>query len=443
MNQYIDRLLDISLLLKNNQLYFLESSNIFSDYLNHEKKLHKNYIENNGLITSLIKLSNISDDAKKKFENQRLEILHKLEDEINNSGLSNNKIEELYKLRKNRLAKFANNKIKQLENKIKIAKTIEDIDDIFNELIYDKILPAEERDNITTLSQNKLEEIRDILINEIKKEIEKSNDAKQLLDKKLDEKIKKLNLSEDDTKKLEKILNDKIFSIIKKINDGFLNKIKKLQTKKDLDNLKKIVTKHELLSNKQKEIIKNNIDQKITEIKKDSQPETPNPNEEILIKEIEKNIIEINKDNVEKLLDDKDIDKKIKSLNLSSTNIKKLQESRKNKLSKLRTEIYDQYINKLNTEKNIILLTNFNNNIIKNKVLTNKQINDISTLIIEKITKINENNEIYDKIKIDINRFQIPDNLDDFIKKNIDSFNEEYLSNNRDKLSLNKYYMEK
>ncbi|CAG8474547.1 2347_t:CDS:2, partial [Scutellospora calospora] len=270
-------------------------------YLNHEKKLHEDYIKDNSTIATLIKLSNISDDTKKKFENQRLEILYgkpieheipklkskkqpdsfedilfnelkkeienikennaekltdyeELEDKINESRLSNDKVEKLHKLRKNKLAKFANNKIKQLENKIKISKTVKDIDYIFDELIYDKILSDEEKDNITTLSQNKLEKIKDI---------------------------------------------------------------------------------------------------------------------------------------------------------------------------------------------NEIILTDLNNDILKNKILTHEQIQDISASILEKITKINENNKIYDEIKTDIDRFLIPENLYDFIKENINTFDKEYLSNNKDKLSLNKYYMEK
>ncbi|CAG8568441.1 9289_t:CDS:1, partial [Scutellospora calospora] len=139
-------------------------------YLNYKKKLREEYIKDNNPIASLIRLSNISDDAKKKFENQRLEILYgkpieyeipkpkpekqsdsfgnnlfnelkkeiedvkennaeklkdyeDLEEKINESRLSNDKIEKLHELKKNRLAKFTNNKIKQLENKIKISKT--------------------------------------------------------------------------------------------------------------------------------------------------------------------------------------------------------------------------------------------------------------------------------------------------------------------------------
>ncbi|CAG8521724.1 1264_t:CDS:2 [Scutellospora calospora] len=148
------------------------------------------------------------------------------------------------------------------------------MDDIFAVLYKDKIL-----------------KIRKEAFDEITKEIEKSKDAKKLLDKKLDEKIKKLNLSEDNIEKLTKILNDKISSIIKKTNNGFLNEIKNLQTEKELENLKKIITEHELLSNEQKENIKNKIDEKMTEIKKDSQPpKKPNPNEDILVKEIEKTL---------------------------------------------------------------------------------------------------------------------------------------------------------
>ncbi|CAG8568460.1 9290_t:CDS:1 [Scutellospora calospora] len=166
---------------------------------------------------------------------------------------------------------------------------------------------------------------------------------------------------------MTKILNNKISSIIEKTNN-----------KKDLNDLKKIITEHRLLSNKQKEIIKNNINKKIVEIKKNSKPEKPDSNKEILVKEIEKNIIEINKDNVEKLLDNEDIDKKIQNSKLSPSNIKKLQESRKNILLNFRIEIYDQYINIIKTEKNKILLNDLNNDILKNKILTHEQIQDIS-----------------------------------------------------------------
>ncbi|CAG8521702.1 1263_t:CDS:1 [Scutellospora calospora] len=68
MNQYIDRLLDISESLKNNQLYYLESPNLFSEYLNSEKDLRNEYINNDGPIAELIKLSNIPEIDKNKFE---------------------------------------------------------------------------------------------------------------------------------------------------------------------------------------------------------------------------------------------------------------------------------------------------------------------------------------------------------------------------------------
>ncbi|CAG8461461.1 9957_t:CDS:2 [Scutellospora calospora] len=175
MNEYIDRLLTISESLKNNELYYPESPNLFSEFLDYEKDLRKDYIKDNGPIDTLIKSSNIPNDAKINFEKRRLEILHRkipepeklkepkhpkdpekilfdelkrkiknhdkdnadkllnygdLEEEINNASLSNDKIEKLQQLRNDRLNELISEKINELENKIRISKTQGEIDDI-------------------------------------------------------------------------------------------------------------------------------------------------------------------------------------------------------------------------------------------------------------------------------------------------------------------------
>ncbi|CAG8760431.1 3243_t:CDS:2, partial [Cetraspora pellucida] len=59
----------------------------------------------------------------------------------------------------------------------------------------------------------------------------------------------------------------------------------------------------------------------------------------------------------------------------------------------------------------------------------------------EKLEK--ENNEKYDEIKQNIDKFLTPESLDNYFKENIDSIDENYLTNNRNKLSLNNFYNEK
>ncbi|CAG8437008.1 5714_t:CDS:2, partial [Scutellospora calospora] len=283
MNEYIDRLLTISQSLKNDQLYFPDSPNLFSENLKLEKDICKNYINDDGPIKKLIQLSNISKDAKEKFKNRRLEILHDilfnklkkeiedidennaeklteyddLEEKINDSKLSLDKIEKLHNLRKNRLTNLVNDRIKKFENKIRISKTENELDNIFNELFNDKILPPEEKDNISKLYQEKLTSIKE---------------------------------------------SDKYNEFIRDINNSY--------TEDELNLLKDKLSYDQILTPTQKDEIKKNIDDKIDEIKRTTLQ--PDPNENILVDELEKDIENIDKNNAEKLLDDKDLDKKIK-----------------------------------------------------------------------------------------------------------------------------------
>ncbi|CAG8482957.1 6982_t:CDS:2 [Scutellospora calospora] len=310
------------------------------DYLELEKELRKNYIEDN----------------KKLSEDEDLD------EEIKNSKLSPDKINKLQDLRKNRLNNFITEKINEFKNKIKLSKTEKELDDISDILISDKILSDEQKDNIVIIFREKLKSIKE---------------------------------------------SDKYNEFIRDIND--------LYTEDDLNLLKDKLSYDQILTPTQKDKIKKSIDDKIDEIKKTALQSNPNKN--ILVDELEKDIENINKNNAEKLLDDKDLDKKIKDSKLSPSNNKKIQELRKNKLLEFRNKINDEYINNIKTEKNKNILADINNDLTKNKILTDKQINNISSLIIEKITKINENNEIYDEIKTDIDGFLTPENLDNFIKK--------------------------
>ncbi|CAG8531649.1 7303_t:CDS:2, partial [Scutellospora calospora] len=169
MNEYINRLLTISQSLKNDQLYFPDSPNIFSENLKHEKDICKNYINDDGPIKKLIELSNISKHAKEKFENRRLEILH---EKANISKLYQEKLTSIKE----------SDKYNEYINDINNSYTEDELNLLINRLSQDQILTPIQKDEIKKNIDDKIDEIKktalqpdpneNILVDELEKDIE-------------------------------------------------------------------------------------------------------------------------------------------------------------------------------------------------------------------------------------------------------------------------------
>ncbi|CAG8447448.1 9224_t:CDS:1 [Scutellospora calospora] len=546
MNLYINDLLSISESLKNNQLHNPEDSNIFSKRLKEKREIHKKYIEDDGPIKSLIQKVNIPDYNKKILENRRLEILHgkipepqkpkepkgskdpekilfdklkkeienidkdnakelldneDLDDKIYDANLSQDKIEELQKVRKDRLNKFISDKIDEFENKIKISKTQGEIDDLIDDLKDDKILSTKQKEDISTLIQDKLSEISQStkpkpgnVFDELKKEIEnidKDNADKLLDNEKLDKKINNANLSDDDIDELQEIRREKLFNFRDNEYNKFDNQINTLKTEDDLNDMNDVITNNRILSDKQKQ----ELQDEILKIKEKLFPITPPVDEDLIFNEIKNLINDVDTDvtsEVKNLLDNKDIDKKIKDSKISYNKINELQTLRKNKLDESRKKSFNELnknidrakkedLDKIKTLINDdeILLDKEKQNLVdriteikekineyEKEIKDSKTVNEVDDIFNklstdktlpseirhefikiqeEKKTEIlqKENNEKYDIIKEDIDKFLTPETLDKYVKDKIDSLDDKYLTNNRNKKSLNEIHTKK
>ncbi|CAG8724220.1 3755_t:CDS:2 [Cetraspora pellucida] len=198
MNQYLDDLLTLSESLKQNQLFIPDSSSIFSQNLNSKREICKNYINNDGPIHLLIDSTNISNDAKKEFNKRRLKILDKIENlkpidesetisfkelkekieniklsdaeklfngndlhqKIINSKLPSDDIEDLEKLRNEKLNNLINQQYDQFEDSLNILESEEDLEKLNNEVIKNKLLPKKQKDDILNLIKNKLDKTK-------------------------------------------------------------------------------------------------------------------------------------------------------------------------------------------------------------------------------------------------------------------------------------------
>src|SRR5205809_630159 len=134
MNEYINRLLSISESLKKNQLYYPETKNLFSVFLDYEKNLRKNYIKDKGPIDILIKSSNDK-------------ILHY---KIKNSNLSKIDIMELEKIRNIKLIYFRDNLYTQTKNQIEIFEDVDDLEQLDVEIMNSNLLLQSQKSTIST-----------------------------------------------------------------------------------------------------------------------------------------------------------------------------------------------------------------------------------------------------------------------------------------------------
>ncbi|CAG8813143.1 12262_t:CDS:2, partial [Cetraspora pellucida] len=229
-------------------------------------------------------------------------------------------------------------------------------------------------------------------------------------------------------------------------------------------------------------------------------PEIPDPISESSdnFNKLEKEIKNIKLSDILKLVDNNDIYQKIIKSNLSEKDISILQKLRKEQLSKLIEKQYNKLENIINTSKDIDELNelksiiddsflsesqkeklennrlekienlkpiekpenslnsleseedleNLKNHVINNKLLLRNQKDDIVNLIKNKLDKTKgeerlqkENNRKYNTIKKNINKFLTLETLDKFIIENIDSLNEQYLTDNRNIKDCNDLYL--
>ncbi|CAG8561681.1 4385_t:CDS:2 [Cetraspora pellucida] len=227
--------------LKNNQLFTPEHSSIFLDDLIFEREIRKDYINNDGPIQLLIKSTNISEDAKKIFNDRRLRILSEEgipEPEI---SLPSNKFDNLKK------------EIENIDLSDISKLTDEDLDDMDNDISSNKFLSEEQKNNLLSSIQQKKNEIQqNSEFDFLSKKISEETDIDKLKSE-LKNAIIKSSLNETQKKELENIR---------------LEKIKKLESIKppstfSFDELKEKIEDIKL-SNVDEILDDNNIHQKIT-----------------------------------------------------------------------------------------------------------------------------------------------------------------------------------
>ncbi|CAG8532390.1 3753_t:CDS:2, partial [Scutellospora calospora] len=368
----------------NDEKKIIKDSNIFSKRLKDKRKIHEKYIEDDGPIKSLIQKVNIPEYNKKILENRRLEILH-------------------------------------------------------DDLRDNRILSTEQKENISTLIQNKLSDISQAtkpsidLFDELKKEIEdidKDNADKLLDNENLDKKIDNSNLPNDDIDELQEKRREKLLNFRNKLQD-------------------KILRRRENLF-----------------------PITPPIDENLIFHEIRNLITDVDTNvisEVKNLLDNENIDKRIKNSKISYNLINELQTLRRNKLDESRQKSFNELNKEIDRSKKEDL-DKIDTLINNNEILLNKE----KQTLVDRITKIREkingyeteikdseminevdnvfnklstdktlpsevkhgfikiqedrkteilqkeNNEKYDIIKDDIDRFLTPETLDKYIwMKNI------------------------
>ncbi|CAG8443783.1 1274_t:CDS:2, partial [Scutellospora calospora] len=417
-----------------------------------------------------------------RFENFINNDNNNLDFSINDANLSQDKIEKLQKLRKDKLAKFIYDKIDEFENRIKSSKTLKEIDDLTDKLLNDKILSAKQKEDITTLIQNKLSEINQQpttlpntsnIFDELKKEIEDidKNNADKLLDGgNLNKKIINANISDDNVDELEDLRKKKLFHFRNNEYNEFNDKIDVLKSENELDDMNNAVTNNKILSDTQ---IKE-LQDKILQIKENLFPVTPPVNEDLIFNEIKDLIFDVDTDvisEVKTLLDNGIIDQKIKNSGISYSKINELQKLRKDKVDRSKKEFFDNLNKDIDRGYKKEELDNIN---INNEILPDTDKQQIIERIIDEVDVIfgkattddilttglkhgfikiqedkkteilqKENNEKYDIIKNDIDKFLTPETLDKYVNDEINSLDDKYLTDNRSKRSLNEIQTKK
>ncbi|CAG8461454.1 9956_t:CDS:2 [Scutellospora calospora] len=255
-----------------------------------------------------------------------------------------------------------------------------------------------------------------------------------------------------------------------------------------------IITNNKILSSTQKQDLQN----KILRRRENLFPVIPPVNEDTIFDEIKNSIITIDMNKiteVRKLLENGNIDQNIKNSRISYNKINELQNLRKDKLNYYREKSIDEFnknIDKLKTEQELDDLKNVirNNDLLLDtqKQTLNEKINEIKNKINEYNGKINRSNtvdeidnvidelsadniispelkteltklsrekknkiieEIYtDKIDKSKTTKEVEDVMDELLKDNIlpddsktkltDSLDEKYLTDNRNKIELNR-----
>ncbi|CAG8739695.1 14249_t:CDS:2, partial [Racocetra fulgida] len=121
-----------------------------------------------------------------------------------------------------------------------------------------------------------------------------------------------------------------------------------------------------------------------------------------LFNQLKKEIEETQRPNTIKLINNGNLDNKIKNTKLSSNQTEELQKLQLSKLDKLCLKQYSYYIDLMNNTEDITILNNLHNTIFNDdKVLTAMQISNILKNINDKIFRINQKKE-YNLIKNEI-----------------------------------------
>ncbi|CAG8797718.1 21510_t:CDS:2, partial [Cetraspora pellucida] len=282
---------------------------------------------------------------------------------------------------------------------------------------------------------NKLEKkIKNIKLSDISKLIDNNDIYQKIIDSKL---------PENDITTLQKLRKEQLNKLIENQYNELDNIINRSN---DIDELNKLKSKinDSFLNESQKEKLEKNRLEKIENLKPIEKPET------ISFNDLKEKIENIKLTNTKELFDGNDLHQTITNSNLSQNDKENLEKLRNEKLNQLINEQYNKFNNLINILETEVELNNLNNEVINNILLPRDKKEIIANLIEDKINKSKgkeklekENNEKYDEIKQNIDKFLTPETLENYFKENINSIDENYLTNNRNKLSLNNFYNEK
>ncbi|CAG8768205.1 342_t:CDS:2 [Cetraspora pellucida] len=326
--EYLDELLKISEALKHNQLFTSDSSNLFSQNLNTEREICKNYINDNGPIqleeiAEIETPENLEIFNKLKIEIEIIDmdiILNLFETEnelykkIINSKLSQEKINKLINFAQERINKFEQKQYNDFNNIINNLNIIKDLNNLNDEISSDKYLSDNHKKLLLSTLQHKKNDIQ-------------QNSEFEFLNKIISE--------EKDINKLESNLKTAI-------NESSLN-------------------------DKQKEKLEKLKLEKIENLKPTEKPES------ILFDELKKQIENIDLSNAEKLFDGNDLYQTIINSNLPSNDIDNLENLRNKKLKQLINKQYNQFEDSLNSLESEEDLKSLKNQVINNKLLLKNQ----------------------------------------------------------------------